>query len=136
MSQKLSPVWQHCSNKKLQAAAIVLGFHSIEKILVFKTLKYLFAPEKEIAKTESATNTRWGIEMMRSNLELKHTPRMQIRHADALKRNFKDKNKTVDDSACFAINDIYFAQTDLVNQAEIRMWWILNRGVNYMQLRK
>ena len=52
--------------------------------------------------------------------ELKYTPGEQIPHADALSRMEFDEDESDNDRVCFAINNIYFAQSDLVNQAEIK----------------
>ena len=52
--------------------------------------------------------------------ELKYTPGEQIPHADALSRMDFDEDESDNDRVCFAINNIYFAQSDLVTQAEIK----------------
>ena len=52
--------------------------------------------------------------------ELKYTPGEQIPHADALSRMDFDEYESDNDRACFAINNIYFAQSDLVTQTEIK----------------
>ena len=52
--------------------------------------------------------------------ELKYTPGEQIPHADALSRMEFDENELDNDRVCFAINNIYFAQSDLVTHAEIK----------------
>ena len=52
--------------------------------------------------------------------ELKYTPGEQIPHADALSRMDFDEVESDNDRVCFAINNIYFAQSDLVTQAEIK----------------
>ena len=48
------------------------------------------------------------------------TPGEQIPHADAFSRMDFDEDKSDNDRVCFAINNIYFAQSDLSTQAEIR----------------
>ena len=53
--------------------------------------------------------------------ELKYTPGEQIPHADALSRMDFDEDESDNDRVCFAINNIYFAQSDLVTQAEIKI---------------
>ena len=55
--------------------------------------------------------------------ELKYTPGEQITHADALSRMDFDEDESDNDRVCFAINNIYFAQSDLVTQAEIKTTW-------------
>ena len=52
--------------------------------------------------------------------ELKYTPGEQIPLADALSRMDFDQDESDNDRVCFAINNIYFAQSDLVTQAEIK----------------
>ena len=52
--------------------------------------------------------------------ELKYTPGEQIPHADALSRMDFDEEESDNDRVCFAINNIYFDQSDLVTQAEIK----------------
>ena len=46
--------------------------------------------------------------------ELKYTPGEQIPHADAFSRMDFDGDESDSDRVCFAINNIYFAQSDLV----------------------
>ena len=52
--------------------------------------------------------------------ELKYTPGEHIPHADALSRMDFDKDESENDRVCFAINNIYFAQNDLVTKAAIK----------------
>ena len=52
--------------------------------------------------------------------ELKYTPGEEIPHADALSRMEFDKDESGNDRVCFAIINIYFAQSDSVTQAEIK----------------
>ena len=52
--------------------------------------------------------------------ELKYTPGEQTPHADALTRMDFDENESDNDRVCFAINNIYFGQSDLVAQTEIK----------------
>ena len=52
--------------------------------------------------------------------ELKYTPGEQILHADALSRMDFVEDESDNDRVCFEINNIYFAQSDLVTQAEIK----------------
>ena len=54
------------------------------------------------------------------NYELKYTPKEQIHHAYALNRIDFDEDESDNDRVCFAINSIYFAQSDLVTQAETK----------------
>ena len=92
-----------------------------------KPLKYLSAPDEEIPKTASARITRWAIALMGFDYELKYTPGEQIPHADALSRMDFDEDESEIDRLCFAINNIYFAQSDLVTQAEIKTGHGTNR---------
>ena len=52
--------------------------------------------------------------------ELKYMPGEQIPHAHALSRMDFDEDESDSDRVCFAIKNIYFAQSDLVTQAEIK----------------
>ena len=52
--------------------------------------------------------------------ELKYTPGEQIPHADALSRMDFDEDESDNDRVCFAINNIYFAHSNLVTRAEIK----------------
>ena len=52
--------------------------------------------------------------------ELNYTPLEQIPHANALGRMDFDENESDNDRVCFAINNIYFAQSDLLTQAKIK----------------
>ena len=52
--------------------------------------------------------------------ELKYTPGEHMFHAYALTRMDFDEDESHNDRVCFAINIIYFAQSDLLTQAEIK----------------
>ena len=53
------------------------------------------------------------------DFELKDTPGEQIPHADALSRlDFDDDNDN--DRVCFALDNIYFVQSYLVTQSDIK----------------
>ena len=53
------------------------------------------------------------------DFELKYTPGEQIPHADALSRlDFDDDDNN--DRVCFALDNIYFVQSDLVTQSDIK----------------
>ena len=55
--------------------------------------------------------------------ELKYAPVGQITHAEdaeALSRMDFDEDESDNDRLCFAINNIYFAHSDLMTQAEIK----------------
>ena len=71
-------------------------------------------------KTASARITRWAIALMGFDCELKYTPGEEIPHADGLSRMDFDEDESEKDRVCFAINNIYFAQSDLATQAEIK----------------
>ena len=58
--------------------------------------------------------------LMGFDYELKYTPGEQIPHTEALSRMDFDNEESDDDRVNFTINNIYFAQNDLVTQAEIK----------------
>ena len=129
VSRKLTPAEQNYSNIDREALAIVFVVTRLKQFLLgrqfalqtdHKPLKYLFAPDEEIPKTASARITRWAIALMGFDYELKYTPGEQIPHADALSRMDFDEDESDNDRVCFAVNNIYFAQSDLVTQAEIK----------------
>ena len=59
--------------------------------------------------------------------ELKYTAVEQIPHAEALSRMDFDEDESDKYRVCFAINNIYFALSDLVTQAEIKTELATNR---------
>ena len=59
--------------------------------------------------------------------ELKYTPGKQIPHADALSRMDFDRDESNNDRNGFAINNIIFAQSELVTQAEAKTEFGTNR---------
>ena len=135
LSQEGHPVIYVCeqsymySNIEREALAIVFVVTRLKQFLLgrrftlqtdHKPLKYLFAPDEEIPKTASARITRWAIALMGFDYELKYTPGEQIPHADALSRMDFDEDESDNDRVCFPIHNIYFAQSDLVTQAEIK----------------
>ena len=129
VSRKLTPVEQNYSNIEREALAIVFVVTRLKQFLLgrrftlqtdHKPLKYLLAPDEEIPKTASARITRWAIALMGFDCELKYTPGEQIPHTDALSRMDFDEDESDNDRMCFAINNIYFDQSDLVTQAEIK----------------
>ena len=129
VSRKLTPAEQNYSNIEREALAIVFVVTRLKKFFHgrrytlqtdHKPLKYLFAPDEEIPKTPSTRITRWAIALMGFDYELKYTPGEQIPDADALSRMDFDEDESDNDRVCFAINNIYFAQSDLVTQAEIK----------------
>ena len=61
-----------------------------------------------------------GISFNGSDFELKYTPGEQIPQADALSRMGFHEDEWNNDQVCFAINNNYFVQSDLVTQAEIK----------------
>ena len=128
VSRKLNPPEQNYSNIEQEALAIAFVVTILNQFLLgrrftlqtdHKPLKYIFAPDEEISKTASARITRWAIGLMGFDYELKYTPGEQIPHADALSRMDFDEDESDNDRVCFAINNINFAQSDLVTQAEI-----------------
>ena len=129
VSRKLTPAEQNYLNIERESLAIVFVVTRLKQFLLgrrftlqtdHKPLKYLFAPDEEILKTASPRITRWAIDLMGFDYELKYTPGEQIPHAEALSRMDFDKDELDNDRVCFAINNIYFAQSDLVTQAVIR----------------
>ena len=71
------------------------------------------------------------------NIELKYTPGDQIPHANVLSRIDFDEDQSENDRVCFAIHNIYIAQSDLVTQAEIKTELGTNRFFqNIMKLTK
>ena len=129
VSRKLTPAEQNYSKIEREALAIVFVVTRLKHFLLerqftlqtdHKPLKYLFAPDEEIRKIASARITRWAIVLMGSDYGLKYTPGEQISHAVALSRMDCDEDESDNDRVCFAINNIYFAPSDLVTQAEIK----------------
>ena len=60
-----------------------------------------------------------GVALMGFDFELKYTPGEQIPHADALNQlKFDDDDDK--DRVCFALDHIYFVQSDLVTQSNIK----------------
>ena len=125
----MTPVEQNYSNTEREALAIVFVITRFKQFLLgrrftlqtdHKPLKYLFAPDEEIPKTASERITIWAIALMSFHYELKYTPGEQIPHADALSRMDYGEDELDNARVCFAINNIYFAQSDLVTQAEIK----------------
>ena len=126
--RKLTPAEQNYSNIEWEALLIVFVVKRLKQFFLgrrftlqtdCKPLKYLFAPDEEIPKTASARIPRWAIALM-GFYELKYTPGEQISHEDALRRMDFDEAESDSDRVCFAINNIYFAQSDLVTQEEIK----------------
>ena len=116
------------SNIEREALAIVFVVTRLKQLLLgrkflyktdHKPLKYHFAPDEEIPKTSSARITRWAIALMGFEFELKYTPGEQIPHAEALSRLDTDDDDD-NDRVCFALNHIYFVQSNLVTQSDIR----------------
>ena len=136
VSRKLTPAEKNYSNFEREALEILFLITRLKQVLLgrrftlqtdHKPFKYLFAPDEEIPKTPSARITRWEIALMGFDCELKYTPAEQIPHADALSRMDSDDGESDNDRVCFAINNIYFAQSDLVTQAEIKTELETNR---------
>ena len=128
VTRKLSQAEQNYSNIEREALAIVFVVTILKQFLLgrrftlqtdHKTLKYLFAPDEEIPKTASAGITKWATALMGFDFELKCRPREQIPNADALNRlDFDDDDDN--DRVCFAHDKIYFVQSDLVTQSDIK----------------
>ena len=129
VSKKLSQAGQNYSNIEREALAIVFVVTILKQFLLgrkfnlqtdHKPLKNLFAPDEKIPKTASARTTRCAIALMGFEFELKYTPGGQIHHADALSRlDFDDDDDN--DRVYFALDNIYFVQTDLVTQSDIKL---------------
>ena len=86
VSRKLTPAEQNYSSIEREALAIVFVVTRLKQFLPgrrftlqndHKPLKYLFAPDEEIPKTEI---TRWAIALMGFDYEFKYTPGEQIPH--------------------------------------------------------
>ena len=129
VSRKLSQAKQNGSNIERKALAIVFVVTRLKQFLlerrftlqteVHKPLKYLFAPDEEIPKTASARITRWAIALIGFDFKIKYTPWEQISHADAFSRlDFDDDDDN--DRVCFALDKIYFGQSDMVTQSVMK----------------
>ena len=130
ISRKLSQAEQNYSIIEREAFAIVFVVTRLKQFLLgrkftlqtdHKSFKYLFAPDEETPKTASARITRLAVALMAFDIELKYTPGEQIPHVDALSRlDFDDDDDN--DRVCFALDNIYFVQSDLVTQSDIKNW--------------
>ena len=128
VSRKLSQAEQNYSNIERDALAIALVVTRLTQFLLgrrftlqtdHKPLQYFFDPDKVIPKTESARVTRWAIALMGFDFELKYTPGEQLPHADALSRlDFDDDDDN--DRVCYALDNIFFVQSNLVTQSDIK----------------
>ena len=125
----MTPVEQNYSNIEREVVVIVFVVTRLKPFLLWrwltlqtdhKPLKYLFAPDEQIPKTASARITRWAKVIMGVNCESKHTPGEQIPHEDAWCRMDINEDASDNNRVCFAINNIYFAQIDLVTRADIK----------------
>ena len=124
----MSQAGQNYSNIEREALAIVFMVTRLKQFLLGRSftlqtdhepLKYLFNPDEEIPKTASARIRRWAIALMGFEFELNYTPGEQIPHADALSRlDFDDVDDN--DRVCFALDNIYFVQSDLLTQSDIK----------------
>ena len=129
LSRKLSQAKRSYSNIEREALAIVFVVTRLKHFIIgrsftlqtdHKPLKYIFAPDEEISKSASARITRWAIELLMGFVfELKYTPGEQIPHADALSRLDSDDDDDID-QVCFALDHIYYVQSDLVTRSEIK----------------
>ena len=127
--RKLSQAEQNYSNIEQVAHAIDFVVRRLKQFLLRSRLtqqtdhkphKYLFAQDEEIPKKASTRITRWAIALMGFEFELKYTPGEQIPRADALSRlEFDDDDDN--DRVCFALDNIYFVQSDLVTQSDIKI---------------
>ena len=135
VSRKLSQAEKNYSNFEREALAIVFLVKRLKQFLLggkltlhsdHKPLKYLFATDEEISKKASARITRWAIALMGHDFELKYTPGEQIPHADSLSRLEFDGDD-ISDRVRFALDNIYFVQSDLVTQSDIKTELGLNR---------
>ena len=144
VSRKLSQAEQNYSNIEREALAIIFVVTRLKQFLLgrrftlqtdHKPLKYLFAPDDKIPKTASARITRWAIALMGFDFEFKYTPGEQIPHADALSGlDFDDDDDN--DRFCFALDNIYFVQSDLVTQSDSKTELGSNRLFQYVIKRK
>ena len=137
---KLSQAEQNYSNIEREALAIVFVITRLKQFLPggrftlqtdHKPLKYLFAPDEEIPKTASERITIWAMALMGFDFKLEYTPGEQIPHADALSRlDFDDDGDN--DRVCFALHNIYFVQSDLLTQSDIKNELVSNRLFQYV----
>ena len=128
VSMKQPHADQNYSNLEREALAIVLVFTRSKEFMLgrrftlqpdHRPLKNLFAPDEEISKTSSTRITRWAIVLRGVNFRLKYFPGGPIPHADGLSGlAFGDENDN--DCVCFALYGIYFVQSELVNQSNLR----------------
>ena len=128
VSRRLSQAKNNYSNIEREAIAIVFVVTRLKEFLLGrgftlqtdrKPLKYLFAPDEEIPKTASARITRWTIALMTFDFELKYRAGERIPHADALSRlDFDDDDDN--NRVCFALDNIYFVQSNLVTRSDIK----------------
>ena len=135
VSRKLSQAEQNYSNIEREAFAIVFVVTRLKQFLLgrrftlqtdHKPLKYLFAPDEEIPKTASARITRWAIALMGFDFELKYKPGELIPQSDALSKLDFDDDDDID-RVCFALDNIYFVQSELVTRSDIKTELGLNR---------
>ena len=135
VSRKLTPEEQNYSQIERKAVAIVFVVTRLKQSFLEDDLPYkrttnhsnISAPDEEIPSTASTRITRWEIALMSFDYELKYTTGEQIPHADALSRMEFEEDESVNNRVCFAINNIYFTQSDLVTQAEIKNEFGTNR---------
>ena len=134
VSRKLSQAEQNYSNIEREALAIDFVVTRWKQFLLgrrftlqtdHKPLKYLFAPDEGTPKTASA------IALKGFDFELKYTPGEQIPHVNALSGlDFDDDDDN--DRVCFALDNIYFVQSQLVTQTDIKTELGSNRLFQYV----
>ena len=128
VSKMLSQAEQNYSNIEREALAMVFVVTRLQQFLLggsftlqtdHKPLKHLFAPDEEIPKTASARFTRCAIALLGIDFELKYTPGEQIPLPDAFSR-LDFYNDDENDRVCFALDNIYFVQSHLVTQSDVK----------------
>ena len=98
----LSQAEQNYSNIEREALAIVFVVTRLKQFLLGRK----FTLQMRIA-------------LMGIDFELKYTPGEQIPHADAFSRLDFD-NDDDNDRVCFALDNIYFVQSNLVTQSDVK----------------
>ena len=109
VSKTLCQAEQRYSNIEREALAMVFVVKRLKQFLPgrkfyletdHRPLEFIFAPNKELPKTVSATITRWAISLMAFDHEIIYKEGSSIPHADAMSRLNFDR----DDDECILVN--------------------------------